>query len=347
MSRSRTIALGSVVAAALLVLAVLWWQADRASGRIADGVSVAGVDVGGLTRSEALAKVQEQAARPLNRSARLTIGGETHVLTAKRAGVRADFAGAVDRATEAGSGGSFLSRGWRELTGGEVVEALDVPVRVDETAVKRFVATVADDVRKAPVEASIDIAVTRVSVKDGKNGSRLRDRSGLQRQLVTVLRDGSSERTVRARTISVKPKKTAKQVMAAQPTVVTVAHDERRVRVFDEGKQVATYRVAVGSAQYPTPYGRFQVQTMQKNPVWNVPNSSWAGSLAGQTIPGGDPRNPLKERWIGFSGSVGFHGTSEAGSLGSAASHGCVRMDPTDVKALFEQVEVGTPVLVG
>jgi lipoprotein-anchoring transpeptidase ErfK/SrfK len=346
-SRSRSIALGAVVAAALLVLAVLWWQADRASDRIVAGVSVAGVDVGGLTRSEALAKVQEQAARPLNRSARVTVAGESHVLTAKRAGLRADFAGAVDRATQAGTGGSFLSRGWRELTGGEVDEALDVPVRVDGTAVERFVADIADDVRRDPVEASIDIAVTRVSVKDGKNGRRLRARSALRKQLVTVLRDGASDRTVRARTIAVKPKKTAEEVMADQPTVVTVAHDERRVRVFDGGKQVATYRVAVGSAQYPTPYGRFQVQSMQKNPVWNVPNSSWAGSLAGQTIPGGDPRNPLKERWIGFSGSVGFHGTSEAGSIGSAASHGCVRMDPTDVKALYDQVEVGTPVLVG
>ena len=52
-------------------------------------------------------------------------------------------------------------------------------------------------------------------------------------------------------------------------------------------------------------------------------------------------------RWIGFSGSVGFHGTREAASLGHAASHGCVRMDPKDVIDLFDRVQVGTPVLVG
>nr|MBA3748639.1 L,D-transpeptidase [Solirubrobacterales bacterium] len=99
-------------------------------------------------------------------------------------------------------------------------------------------------------------------------------------------------------------------------------------------------------AEYPTPTGRFAVQTMQKNPAWNVPQSEWAGSLAGETIPSGDPRNPLVARWIGFNGGVGFHGTASSGSLGTAASHGCIRMSPPDVIDLFERVSTGTPVLV-
>ena len=85
---------------------------------------------------------------------------------------------------------------------------------------------------------------------------------------------------------------------------------------------------------------------MQVDPPWNVPQSDWAGDLAGQTIPGGDPSNPLVARWIGFNGSVGFHGTASIGSLGTAASHGCVRMAPADVIDLYDRVAVGTPVLV-
>ena len=107
-----------------------------------------------------------------------------------------------------------------------------------------------------------------------------------------------------------------------------------------------TYTVAVGTAEYPTPTGEYVVQTKQVNPAWSVPKSEWAGSLAGQVIPGGDPRNPLVARWIGFNGSVGFHGTASSGSLGSAASHGCVRMAPADVIDLFKRVDVGTPILV-
>ena len=98
--------------------------------------------------------------------------------------------------------------------------------------------------------------------------------------------------------------------------------------------------------KYPTPLGQFSVQTKQVDPVWNVPNSDWAGDLAGKSIPGGDPRNPLVARWIGFNGSVGFHGTKSIDSLGRSASHGCVRMAPGDVIDLFERVEVGTPVVV-
>jgi lipoprotein-anchoring transpeptidase ErfK/SrfK len=85
---------------------------------------------------------------------------------------------------------------------------------------------------------------------------------------------------------------------------------------------------------------------MQVDPPWNVPDSDWAGDLAGSTIPGGAPNNPLVARWIGFNGSVGFHGTADIGSLGSAASHGCVRMNPRDVIDLYERVDVGTTVYV-
>ena len=118
------------------------------------------------------------------------------------------------------------------------------------------------------------------------------------------------------------------------------------VSVFRRGDLVKTYKVAVGEPKYPTPTGRFDVQSMQKNPTWNVPKSEWAGDLAGEVIPGGDPKNPLVARWIGFNGSVGFHGTKSIGSLGSAASHGCVRMRPDDVIDLYERVQPGTPVLV-
>ena len=147
--------------------------------------------------------------------------------------------------------------------------------------------------------------------------------------------------------IPVQPKVTAAQLRGQHPTVVTVSRAGRTIRVFKGGEVVKTYKAAVGDPGHPTPTGQFSVQSMQKNPTWNVPNSEWAGDLAGKTIPGGDPDNPLVARWIGFNGSVGFHGTKEAGSLGQAASHGCVRMDPADVKDLFERVQVGTTVYVG
>jgi lipoprotein-anchoring transpeptidase ErfK/SrfK len=74
--------------------------------------------------------------------------------------------------------------------------------------------------------------------------------------------------------------------------------------------------------------------------------SSWAGSLAGRVIPGGAPDNPLKARWLGIQDGVGIHGTAEEWSIGSRASHGCIRMRVADVIALYPRVPVGTPVLI-
>jgi lipoprotein-anchoring transpeptidase ErfK/SrfK len=94
-----------------------------------------------------------------------------------------------------------------------------------------------------------------------------------------------------------------------------------------------------------TPAGLYHIQDKQVNPSWHVPNSAWAGDLAGKVIPPG-PQDPIKARWMGFNGGAGIHGTDVLGSLGSAASHGCVRMAIPDVEALYDQVDVGTPVFV-
>ena len=82
------------------------------------------------------------------------------------------------------------------------------------------------------------------------------------------------------------------------------------------------------------------------NPSWTAPNRPWAGSYAGRTVPGGAPDNPLKARWLGVTGSVGIHGTSESWSIGSRASHGCIRMHVGDVIDLYPRVPYGTPVLI-
>ena len=77
-----------------------------------------------------------------------------------------------------------------------------------------------------------------------------------------------------------------------------------------------------------------------------MPNSAWAGSLAGKVIPGGTPENPIKSRWMGIFDGAGIHGTSDDGSIGSAASHGCIRMHIPDVEELYDQVPVGAPVYI-
>jgi lipoprotein-anchoring transpeptidase ErfK/SrfK len=348
MSRARTLL---IVAGAVLLLAAagvgfLGWNARAASDRIPKGVTIAGVDVGGKSAAEARRLLEQRVGAPAQRPVQVKVDGRTVELDAAKARVAISFDGAIQRAMARGEDGNFLTRGWRELTGGSVEGNETVSVAIDDKAVKAFVDRIATSVDRPAVDAALAISLDSVSVTRSQDGTRLQDPARLRRQIVRALRKPRGERTFTAAVATVRPAKTTDEVWAATPTVVTVSKASTTVRVFVRGEVTKTYNVAVGSSQYPTPEGQFTVQTMQVDPPWNVPNSEWAGDLAGQTIPGGAPNNPLKARWIGFDGSVGFHGTGDIGSLGSAASHGCVRMNPSDVIDLYDRVAIGTPVLV-
>ena len=102
----------------------------------------------------------------------------------------------------------------------------------------------------------------------------------------------------------------------------------------------------MGAIGYDTPAGLYRIQNKAVNPTWSVPHSPWTGSLAGAVIPPG-PSNPLKARWLGIYGGAGIHGTDQTWSLGSAASHGCIRMAIPDVIELYDRIDVGTPVYIG
>ncbi len=133
----------------------------------------------------------------------------------------------------------------------------------------------------------------------------------------------------------------ANQNNGAETRIVLSIRD-RTVSLFSGDILINSYPVAVGTDETPTPTGQFTVSQMIVEPVWQSP---WTGEFH---APG--PNSALGLRWIGFSttssGSFGFHGTPTLNSIGKAASNGCVRMRNEDVVALFEQVDVGTPVTV-
>lgn len=131
------------------------------------------------------------------------------------------------------------------------------------------------------------------------------------------------------------------------PNVVAKVHlvirlSDRRVYVYDRDKVTTSFPIAIGRSGWETPAGEFQVIDKITNPTWEHP---FTGEIA---PPGVD--NPLGSRWIGFwtdgTNFIGFHGTPNPESVGTPASHGCIRMYDKDVISLFEMVRVGTPVEV-
>jgi lipoprotein-anchoring transpeptidase ErfK/SrfK len=113
-------------------------------------------------------------------------------------------------------------------------------------------------------------------------------------------------------------------------------------------KRYKTYDVAVGTKEYPTPAGMWLIHVKVKNPAWKMPDSAWvAEENRGKVIPGGDPANPLKARWLGVNNSgVGIHGTDNVNSITTRASHGCVRMSVDDVIELYDLVPLWSPIQI-
>ena len=130
---------------------------------------------------------------------------------------------------------------------------------------------------------------------------------------------------------------------AETPACLDLHLSQRQVTLFNNGVKVKSYPVAVGKAGWETPTGQFKVEHKYRNPAWKNP-------FDGSIIPGGDPYNPLGQRWMGFwtdgKNWAGFHGTPNRESIGRAASHGCVRMYGEDIAELFDQVAVGSTVIV-
>lgn len=110
------------------------------------------------------------------------------------------------------------------------------------------------------------------------------------------------------------------------------------------GKPQRRWMIASGSYAHPTLPGDYVIVEKVPYPTWLPPKSDWAKDA--KPIPPG-PDNPLGTRWIGLNGgALGIHGTNAPWSIGSASSHGCMRMVTAQVEELYELVEVGMPVFV-
>jgi lipoprotein-anchoring transpeptidase ErfK/SrfK len=325
--------------------AVWAYDASR-DDKIADGVTVGGIMLGGLDRDQARDKLQRELLASLRRPVVVEARHHRFRLTAEQANVRANVDEMVDEALARSRNGNVLERTWRELTGGEVDADIDPRVTYDEDAVRRLVRRVGRATERKPRDASVDFSAGALKRVDAKYGVRM-DEGNLEAKIENALRQpAAAVRTVHARVKKVDAKVTTAELAKKYPVVVTVDRANFRLRLFKKLKMVKQYGIAVGMVGLETPAGLYHVQNKAINPAWSVPNSPWAGSLAGTVVPGGTPQNPLKARWLGIYNGAGIHGTDATGSIGSNASHGCIRMLIPDVIELYDQVPVGAPVYI-
>jgi lipoprotein-anchoring transpeptidase ErfK/SrfK len=310
---------------------------------IAKGVTIAGVDVGGMTTSEARRAVERQLKEPLEHPIRVRRGQTRFTLSAEDAGVKADVGGMVDEALEASRDGSIFSRVARDISGGE--ENAQVPPRVtySSDAVRDLVKRVRAKLNRPARDATVDFPSLE-KVKEEK-GRRVKA-AVLEQRIAQALTVPGADRTVRAPVRILKPKVTQAELAAKYPVLLIADRYNFRLRFYKNLNLQKEYTVAVGAVGFDTPAGLYHIQNKAVDPAWHVPNSDWAGDLAGTIVPGGTAENPLKARWLGIFDGAGIHGTDDTYSLGSAASHGCIRMAIPDVIELYDQIPVGAPIYI-
>jgi lipoprotein-anchoring transpeptidase ErfK/SrfK len=312
--------------------------------RIGDGVRIWGIDVGGLTPTEAHRRVA-RAYGKLERRLVVVSGSRRFPLHPDDVDVRVEVEEALSRALEQSRSGWFLTRTIRDVAGWDAPADVTPRVTFSRAAVQAFVSRVEERTEGPPRAASVIPRANGIVVRAARHGLAV-DRARLRRAVERVLGDPAAPRRIRVPGRRIPAKITVAELRRRLPAYITVDRSRFKLRLYEHLRLTRTYTVAVGQVGYDTPTGLYRIQNKAVNPTWSVPFSDWTGSLAGAVIPPG-PANPLKARWLGIYGAVGIHGTDQSSSLGTAASHGCIRMAVPDVIDLYDRVDVGTPVYIG
>jgi lipoprotein-anchoring transpeptidase ErfK/SrfK len=322
------------VAATLAVLAAVLAPAASAAvpERLPDDAMIANVAVGGLGPVEAKRVVQDTLAPVYEkRPVAIRVNHRDTLLLPSEAGFVIFYDWMVDRAFRLAGAGK------------PAVVPLKLGVRNKQR--DAAIATVAKKYYRAPRDARVRFGVTAIRRIRARMGRAL-DQALVLRRLEKELRTPTTGRVVAGRVIHVKPAITTASLRKRYPAYISVDRATHTLRIFRALRLVRTYPVAVGAAGFETPAGLRHVLYKDKNPSWTAPNRPWAYPYQGQTFPPGDPRNPLRAWFIALGDGIGIHGTSEEWTVGTSASHGCIRMHASDVEQVAKLTPVGTPVLI-
>jgi lipoprotein-anchoring transpeptidase ErfK/SrfK len=321
-------------AATIAVLAAVMAPAASATvpERLPDDATIANVAVGGLGPVEAKRVVQDTLAPVYEkRPVAIRVNHKDTLVMPSEAGLVIFYDWMVDRAFRLAGAGK------------PAVVPLKLGVRNKER--DAAIARVAKRYYRAPRDARVRFGVTAIRRVRARMGRAL-DQALVLRRLENELRQPTTGRVVAGRVIHVKPAITTASLRKRYPAYVSVDRSTHTLRIFRALRLVRTYPVAVGAAGFETPAGLRHVLYKDKNPSWTAPNRPWAYPYQGQTFPPGDSRNPLRAWFIALGDGIGIHGTSEEWTVGTSASHGCIRMHASDVDQVAKLTPVGTPVLI-
>ncbi|HEV3473837.1 MAG TPA: L,D-transpeptidase/peptidoglycan binding protein [Actinomycetota bacterium] len=334
--KSVSLALSVVLLGAGLALAARRYDQGTAD-RLLPGVTISGLEVGEMRRADAIEAVEDRAQALLRREIEVRAGEDTWNVAPSELGTRAVVEPVVDRALTVNEGYSWPDRVFRRVFNRPTGHAFDLRFRHDAGRLGRFIENVAMVVQADPFNAKVDYVGDRLVLRKPEPGWELPVEEA-RRELRRALASGAPSVDLDLNRI---PPDVTRQDLGY---TIVVDLSDRQLHLFDGLKLQKTYPVAVGQPSFPTPTGEWEIINKRINPTWTNPSpDGWGASLPAFIPPG--PGNPLGTRALDLDApGIRIHGTYASYSIGTYASHGCVRMFLDDVEELFDIVPIGTEV---
>jgi lipoprotein-anchoring transpeptidase ErfK/SrfK len=338
----------TVLLATVAILATLFAGASYAGYRyeraratlILPGVQIAGVDVSGMTRTQAERAISAEVTSILARPIEVRVGDRSWQLSAAVLGARVDVQAALDQALAVSDRFGWASRLYHRVLDKPVSRSIDLSVSYDDSVVASFVRNAADQVVRLPHDAFLDFVDGKLVKRHAREGRRLKVNAAEAALQEAVRGNGSSVDL---------PMKAVKPDVADRDLGKTIILrvSQNRLYLYSGLKLERSYSVATGQLGiYPTPLGHWTIINKRINPTWVNPAKDTWGAGEPDFIPPG-PDNPLGTRALDLDApGIRIHGTPDDASIGTYASHGCIRMHIPDSEDLFDRVDVGTPVII-
>ena len=338
---SRRVLVVTVLAVGLVVVgsAAATARVKGSADRMLRGVRVDGVDVGGMTRQQALETVQRHVTPKLQSQVTVMADKRRFTVTPARLGRVAEVSQTVDRALEAREL-PWIAKVWYRVTGQSANRNMPMRYNDNSARVAAFVRSVARKADRTVQDATIKLTNGRLEVRHAHSGWSL-DQAAARPMVASALAAGHATGVTMPAHV-VRPKVTDRQAGAT----IAIDKGSNRLTLYKGLKVVKRYPVATAKPGFSTPSGTWKVIDKIVNPSWHNPHPNGWGAGMPLVIPPG-PGNPLGTRALRLnSPGILIHGTFNAGSVGTYASHGCIRMRIADSVDLFPRVPTGTKVLV-
>lgn len=301
------------------------------------GSALAGTEVGGIRIDAARQTLRSSLLARLDQTVTVVAGDQTAEIRPAQF-VRLDIDGMLDQLamakSEAGLGRRLIAKATREPYG----ERVPAQMRVDREALDPWIRDLAARVGAPASDATLVVQGRQLVTVPEQPGLSIDPRRAADAVAVALV---AGEQRIELPVQRIEPLVKTEDLGPA----ILVRRADRRLFLYDGGRLVKVYRVAVGAPSYPTPRGRWRIVRKRYLPTWGNPGSEWAKDMPRFIPPG--PNNPLGTRALDLDApGIRIHGTNKDYSIGTAASHGCMRMHRWDIEDLYDRVPVGTPVFI-